>query len=343
VQQITLTPIDDFAALGSRWQALEAASDGGFFRSWVFLGCEVETRFAGARLLCVQRDGQDVALALLCRAQGRSWLNETGDRAADSVFIEHNGMLVRRGHADAVAPALRFALRQAGSLVLSGIDDATLRDAGAVGRLDLRQTRLAPNLDLSALKTPFLATLSANARAQIRRSIRLYGPELRLDRAATLEQAEAWFDELVFVHQAAWRRRGGPGAFAEPSIIRFHKTLIRRAWPLAQADLLRVSAGSQHIGTLYAFVAEGRVLSYQSGFSYEADARKKPGLVCHTLAIEAYAKRGLRIYDLLAGADRYKKTLAQQGENLHWAAIHRPLSARGLAASAKALLSQFIS
>ncbi len=331
---ISLSAIDDFAALGRRWQALEAESDGGFFRSWVFLGCQAETRFAGARLLCAASDGQDVALALIGRGQRMNWLNETGDRIADSVFIEHNGLLVRRGHEAVIGCVLHAARKICAPLALSGIDAATLQAAKQIGWWVLQQTRFAPRVDIGALQKPYLDTLSANARSQIRRSMRLYGQDLRIDCAAGPEQALSWFDEMVALHQAAWQRRGKPGAFAADSIIAFHHALIGRAHPHGSAELLRITAGGKTLGILYTFISGNRVLLYQSGFAYDSDARLKPGLVCHSLAIETYATRGLHHYDFLGGVDRYKKTLAHAGENLHWAILYKPWSVRGLIAKA---------
>jgi CelD/BcsL family acetyltransferase involved in cellulose biosynthesis len=329
VLHLTLTPITDFAALGHRWQALEADARGGFFRSWVFLGCQAETRFAGALLLCATQGGEDVALALIRRVGGKSWLNETGDPVADSVFIEHNGLLVRDGHTNVIAPALRFARQKAAPLMLSGIDAGHLEAARSIGWCSLRQTRLAPYVDLTILHGPYLDTLSANARAQIRRSLRLYGGP-RLDRADTLDQANGWFAQMMALHQAAWQRRGKPGAFAEPAVVDFHTALIARAWPAQNVDLLRISAEGKTIGILYTFIKDGRVLLYQSGFAYADEPRLKPGLVCHSLAIQDYTRRGFARYDLLGGADRYKKTLAHDGEDLHWAILNRPWSVHGL-------------
>ena len=328
---ITLSAIDDFTALGRRWLALEGAADGGFFRSWAFLGCQAETRFAGARLLRAARDGQDVALALIGQGGGRFWLNQTGDPVADSLFIEHNGLLVRRGASDVIVPVLRFARGQVAPLVLSGVDTATLQAARAAGWCALQQTRPAPFVEIGGLAKPYLDTLSANARAQIRRSKRLYGDDLRIEEAASCEQATAWFGEMVALHQESWRRRGRPGAFAEASIVDFHHALIGCAWPSGVA-LLRVSAGGATLGILYNFMSNGRVLAYQSGFAHAADSRLKPGLVCHSLAIEDCAARGEKVYDFLAGDDRYKKTLSPSAENLHWAILHKPWSMRGLIA-----------
>ena len=329
MHRISLTPAGDLTALSQRWQALESRADGGFFRSWTHLGCLAEERFAQARLLAVTQDGVDVALALLGAGRHRTWLNQTGDAGQDAVFIEHNGLLVALGAGVDLAAAFRAA-RGRGRLALSGVDDGTLDAARQAGALQVEQSRWAPAVRLDTLGRPYLETLSANARAQVRRSMRLYGPDVVLVRAGTLEQAHGFFTEMVDVHQDAWRRRRQAGAFAEEAMRRFHAALIARAWPKGEADLLRVTAGGRHVGTLYTLIRDGVVASYQSGFSAVADARLKPGLVSHTLAIEHYVARGARVYDLLGGAERYKLTLAQGGQMLHWATLHGTWSGEAL-------------
>jgi CelD/BcsL family acetyltransferase involved in cellulose biosynthesis len=331
---VRIEPPGDWDALGARWQALEAACAPSFFLGWTFLGCDVAKRFGGALLLSVTQDGQDVALGLLGTRGGQALLHETGDPARDAVFIEHNGLLVRPGHEACVAPALRDVLRRFPALRLSGIGEATLAAARAAGSVDVHMSRFAPAVDLSALAgRPYLDTLSANARAQIRRAMRLSAAPPSLARAAGADQALAWFDGLVALHQARWTARGRPGAFADPALTDFHRALIARAVPAGKADVLRIAAGGEVVGYLYCFVAGRRVLSYQSGFAYSANPHAKPGLVCHTLAIAHYAGAGMNCYDLLGGADRYKLTLAQGGESLHWATLYRPWSLRAAQAS----------
>ncbi len=335
---IAIEKCADFAAIGSRWRALEADADGGFFRSWTYLGCLGAERFEGASLLAV-RDGagMDVALAMLGRRGQALFLNETGDPVRDSVFIEHNGLLFRRGTENRAAAAYRRAAQAGASVVLSGIGDGELQSARQAGWVTLKQSRFAPAVDLARLRQPFIETLSANARAQIRRAQRLYGDGLTVTRAAGVGQALEFFERLMAMHTATWRLRGKPGAFASADIVRFHQALIARAVPYGQADLLRIGTSERAIGYLYNFIDRpdggGRVLSYQSGFPYSRDAREKPGLVSHALAIGMYGAEGRHLYDMLGGADRYKTTLAQGGSTLHWAVLRRRTSLRGIAES----------
>ncbi len=331
--RIKLEPVGGLDMLGTRWRALEAQADGGFFRSWTFLGCLAEERFAGAHLLSVTQDGCDVALGLLGKAAGKFWLNQTGMPALDAPFIEHNGLLVRRGATDPTEAALAQIARTS-PIRLAGVGDAVRDAASGAGWLLVEQTRWAPSVQLEP--RPYLDTLSPGTRAQIKRSQRAYGPDLVLAPARSLDQALGWFAELCALHQASWTARGQPGAFATVEMRRFHQTLIARGWAEGQVDVLRVSAGDRVVGLLYVFVRDGDVLSYQSGFSYDPSRpREKPGLVSHALAIAHYAASGAHRYDLLAGADRYKLALARGGENLHWATLYRPWSGSGLAARAR--------
>jgi len=309
--EVSLEPVADVASLAARWRALEAEADGGFFRGWCFVSHQA-ARFSDPHLLAITRGGQDLGLAVLNRSGGRFYLNETGDAALDAIFVEHNGVLLRPGAEAYLAQALALASARA-PLVLSGVD-ATHREAALLAGLTLRRdAQPDPALRLQALSGPYLESLSANARAQIRRAMRLCGPGLALTRAEDIDTARRWFAEMVALHERAWRARGKPGAFPGPAITGFHDRLLRDAVPRGEADLLRIAAGTETIGYLYNFRHGGRVYCYQSGFPGFTDARMKPGLVSHTLAVEHYRAMGLQVYDLLAGPARYKATLVPAG------------------------------
>ncbi len=351
---ITLSKPSDLAGVADRWQSLEVRAELSFFQSWAWVGCLAEERFFDPVLLAAEEDGRTVALALFNRRRRRFalealHLGESGAGALDSVFVEHNGPLVERGRA-ALLPALLHAAMHAPitpvagaparparrRLVLSGVDETQLRAVRTAladrvgqggGQVCLAQARPAPFVDLAGLRrsgTLFLQSLSANTRYQLRRSARDYamsGP-LAIQRPATLEEAWAFLDGLAALHQATWQRRGLPGMFAAPAFLRFHRTLLARILPRGEVDLLRVTAGSRVIGYLYNFRFRGRVLAYQSGFDYAgAGPHEKPGMTCHQMAIEAGIAEGMDCYDFLAGADRYKRSLASGSVPLHWLEI----------------------
>ncbi len=342
---LSLTPVADPERLAARWEALEARAAGSFFQSWIWTFCLAAERFPAALLLSAQIAGQDVALALFNRRGAwpgpeTLWLGESGNAMLDAPFIEHNGpLLARDAPADLLARCLRMALRAANPpllgrrLVLNGVDDAVLAAARQAGSVALRQSRPAPWVDFAALPPGgYLASLSGNTRHQLRRARKLHaatGP-LTLHRAASIAEAHACLDALAVLHQRSWTGRGKPGAFANPAFTRFHRTLIARGWASDAIDLLRIGVGERVIGYLYNFRYRNRALAYQSGFDYAGlTAQHKPGLLCHLLAIEQYHAAGLTGYDFLAGGDRYKMSLANANQTLHWLHAAAPTSPAG--------------
>ena len=83
------------------------------------------------------------------------------------------------------------------------------------------------------------------------------------------------------------------------------------------------------------------MLSYQSGFAYpEAAGPRKPGLTTHWLAIEMYRAEGMRLYDFLAGEDRYKTSLSNAEIALHWLDLSPRWSARGVFTRVRGVLGR---
>lgn len=336
----------DLVSLGPRWRALEAEADGSFFQGWTWLGCLATERFPDPVLLEARCDGRTVGLALFNRTRARLgraalWLGESGDPALDAVFVEHNGLLLARGHEALAGACLRAAHRapldgskEPRRVMLSGLGPAQALAAGeAGGAIRLRQASPAPFAELQR-PGAYLDGLSRNARHQLRRSARNYealGP-LAVERAGTEAEALAFLDALISLHQAAWTARGRPGAFATESVRRFHRVLIGRGVAGGEVDLLRIRAGDAAVGYLLNFRHRGRVLAYQSGFDYAgAGPHQKPGLTCHHQAIEWYRAAGAATYDFLAGPDRYKATLAGAAQELRWIELLPRWSLRGMA------------
>jgi CelD/BcsL family acetyltransferase involved in cellulose biosynthesis len=351
--RITLSEAVNFADLEPRWRDLETRALGSFFQGWSWTGCLARERFPDPILAEATEDGRTIALALFNRVRRRFrrstlHLGETGVESIDNLAIEHNGVLVEAGRDPAVASSCLAAvvkgqLGWAGAVVVSGIDVRGLAALRAVApRVHVTISRQAPFLNLRPFWRPpgpplsgeqhtFLDGRSANTRQQIRRSDRAYAAEgpLGLRRAETVCEAIGFLEEMEVLHQASWTARGLPGSFADPFFGRFHRALIERAMPRDEVDLLRVTAGDALIGVLYNFRYRGRSLAYQSGFNYAAAGRhQKPGMTCHHHAIQFAAACGLEFYDFLAGADRYKRSLADQEEALFWVEAGNFLSPR---------------
>ena len=163
----------------------------------------------------------------------------------------------------------------------------------------------------------YLATAQRQHAAETAPSVRLYAEQgvLELQRAASVGQALAFFDEMGRLHQETWTTRGEPGAYAYPFFVRFHRALIAQCLAEGLVEVVRVSCAALPIGYVYNFRYRGHVLFYLSGFRYDPDPRLRPGLVTHLMCIEQHVREGAAVYDFMEGEARYKASLGQAGRN----------------------------
>ncbi len=322
---VRVSKVTDFAALGARWRDLEQRAQASFFQTWSWTGCLAAERFTDPVLVEATDAGRTVALALFNRRRGNLYLGESGDPALDCPYIEHNGVLAEFGRSEELTHDCLAAVAQSSVLVLSGIDEPTLRVIRRLaGQIWIAKRDDLPFLDLTAIRqsgSGYLATRSANTRHQIRQSDRFYaslGP-LTIRRPATLAEAHATLDTLAVLHQATWTARGKPGSFAQPFFARFHHALIDIAFPRDEIDLLTLAAGETTVGVLYNLRDGTGIRAYQSGFDYRAAGQRgKPGLACHHAAIQRALAQPVAVYDFLAGDARYKRSLASRSTPQYW-------------------------
>ena len=326
-----------------RWKSAEGPSS--FFLAEPWMSTWLDLMADDARSVRVTGgDDEPVAEGFFCRSRERRLgglvrarrlnLNTTGDPERDTIFLEHNGLRGPAGADPRALVAVIDALEDDPSwdeCLLHALTDP-LADAVCARWPRHRIIWEAPSyaLDLDGVRRTggdYLATLSKNTRQQLRRSLRLYEErgELRLEAARDAEQALEFLGDLEQLHEKAWRDRGlESGAFGSPWFRRFHEAMIRDHHAGGGIELLRVTAGDGVIGLLYNFVHDGHVHAYQSGFTTEEDNRLKPGLVCHYLAILRHLESGARLYDLLAGDQRYKASLAEPGPRMRSVLLWRP-------------------
>lgn len=349
--RVMLRPIVAAEAVRDLWLDLERRSDCSFFQSWAWIGCWLSQLPEGLNpnALIVSHGSNVVGLGVLVANRQRRhglissnafYLNETGNTAVDPLGLEYNGLLIDRQF---VEPVVRgcfkwFTEKQHSweELNVGGMEATAAKAYGKIAEaLGLaavtRKESRCDYVDLDEVRQDsgdYLGKLSRNTRRQVRRALRLYdhhGP-LSLEAARTGEEALGILDELKELHQAYWSWRGHPGAFANDFFARFHLDLIANHFDAGEIQLLRISAGTKSIGCLYNFVKDGWVYAYQSGFSYDADPRLKPGLVSHYLAIEHNLEQGARIYDFMAGDGQHKRSLGTNAGGLTWLVLQRRLA-----------------
>jgi CelD/BcsL family acetyltransferase involved in cellulose biosynthesis len=329
-------------AFPSWWSSLHDATPGAsiylsleWMRTWV----EVYGAEFGGSWIRWEEGGEVVGGMLLLTRTMRKWLvplrsiffNATGEASERTPLAEFNAVLCRPGHEAAVARDLAqlLASERWDRLIASGYEEGGMMDAlvraipAAFVRADPRP---APYTLLAEVAAGGLdACISSNTRQQVRRARKSYEKErgpIAFEVAGSTEQAIDWLGSLARLHAERWVARGHPGSFASRATV-FHEMLIRRLWPRGCIDLIRVRAGDAEVGYLYNFRARGKVYAFQSGLAFVEDARLKPGLLAHALAIEHYARAGLEEYDFLAGEARYKRSFGKSQRTLHWNIVYR--------------------
>jgi CelD/BcsL family acetyltransferase involved in cellulose biosynthesis len=354
--RFSLTEIADIGDLEAQWRDLETRADASFFQSWSWIGTWLAGMPGGLTPLVARctAAGDTVALGIIVSSRRRRrllWrprrllLNETGDTASDSLFIEHNGFLTERGR-DAAGFALRSLAQMrpfADEIVLGGVGDAALAIDLPAGWRVADKSLPAFALDLTSPGMADLGGFGRNTRRQIRGARLDYGAlgTIEVEAARHVPEALDFLDELKRLHQRYWRGRGRPGAFASAAFEDFHRRLVTSCHERGETELLRIRAGSRTVGLLYNFIHRGRVYAYQSGFDYTLVPRGRPGILCHFLAIERHGRGGALVYDFLAGDNRLKRSLSSTTTQLHWLTWQRATPAarfeHWLASTAKRL------
>ena len=330
----------------SEWLDLQARSDASYFQSWGWIGTWLTQVASDLRPMVVRVRLEDrlIGLGLLVERGIRRrrvfhsnslFLNEYPFDGRNMV-IEYNGLLAERGFEDDVWRAVVDYLLQGGRAYdefhFGAIPDAAARslEKAAVGKLkfSINEESVAWQADLRGLEAGidgYLATLSSNARSQIRRALRLYEQQapLHVHEAQDVRQALACFDRLKVLHEALWQARGKRGAFANPRWEKFHRALTQTRFDKGEVQLLEVAHAGEELGYIYSHLWRKRVYMQQTGFSVPTDNRMKPGYVAHTLAIQHNLDKGMQLYDFMHGDARYKRSLSNRSQRLCWVVLQR--------------------
>jgi hypothetical protein len=266
------------------------------------------------------------------------YLNTSGE-GADSVMVEHNSLLVRRGFEDLAWQELGATLRNRAwdELVLAGGGREVTEQFERLypNWRQLTCERDSPFVSLELVRNHpvgILGLVSTNTRGQLRRAARVLGDSvsLKFGEAITSTEREIAWSELERLHTALWKSRGQRGAFSQTKWRKFHEHL-RTAYPKS-TRLFTLRAADKTLAVSYLLQCDGHIAFYQSGVQHQTtDNRQKPGLLLHAMVVDKLAAEGHDEYDFLAsdvGEGRYKRSLSTNDRTLYWCTVFRPTSRR---------------
>lgn len=325
---VTLVRNPDRGELEKDWRALEARADGGFFLSWTWIGAWLDVLSGEPLLARVHANGELAGLGLFMEKRARRLglfaarqliLHASGDADLDRIEMEYNGVLTEPGREEEILLAVLAELGRGPweEWLLPGVTESFL-PALRRSRLACHVSRRSPSYSVALGDDDLFAHLSANARGQLRRALRLAqsAGALTLEPARSVQQGFEFLDHMKELDR--WAPLGRQGAFASAARDRFHRGLIRRGLAAGTVELLEARAGNTLIGFLYQFLHRGRVMAYQAAYPRPADNRHRPGLVMHYLAMERARRAGFKLYDFLAGDARYKRSFGSPDSTLVW-------------------------
>ncbi|WP_320672284.1 GNAT family N-acetyltransferase [Patulibacter defluvii] len=343
--RVRLIPPARFAEAEPLWRALEAelplvpvARGWAWASAWVAAyGDLLPTSVA----VVSGPDGSVWGIALLPRGRRRFgpvtirslWIGTANLPVGSEVCAEFTGPLARPGREREVVAAIVAAARrwrgwdELRAEGLAAEDAERLRATWPAGRVRVREEP-SPFCDLGALapEEDVAAALgSGSARRRARTSLRAMAQRgvVESEWATDPARAAELLEELITLHQARWTADGEPGVFAAPRFAAFHRELAPRLVAEGRATLFRATVDGRTIGCLYHFLDGERVLFYQSGLAGFDDNRLRPGIVTHLLSMEAARERGLRLYDFLAGDQRYKRDLSSDAATISGLTLRR--------------------
>ncbi len=253
----------------------------------------------------------------------------TGEDEADEIGSEYVGGLVARGREDAVAEAAARAI--VGGLLgewdelsmtsMSGDDPLVPKLAAALQRRGVAAPvsagRDAPYIPLPSTWEEYTRALGLSRRYVVTRSLRELetwsGGEWELRRARTAHELEEGLTALRTLHAERWSAKGHSGVFVSGRFNRFHETVMPRLLAGEDGASLELSwslVRGRAIAAAYSIAYCGKLHFYQSGRRLDVPKALRPGIALHALAIRAAIESGLREYDFLGGASRYKRELS---------------------------------
>lgn len=360
-----LIAVDRCPELAADWMRLEAQAEGSPFTCWAWVSTWLALLPDTCRPWVFRASDATgtFALGLLLEAPERGigrlfgshslLLQETGQAELDEITIEYAGLLVRKG-AQAAGYAALFGALDAGGGPNAGwrrlrISAAAHADAVAAAlpptmEAGCVESRPSYFVDLDQLRgtgRSYYASLPGKIRGSVNQARRAYGAvgELNAQTATDARTALAWLDELAALHTRYWNGKGLPGSFASGFFTRFHRALVGAGTATGFTRITRVSAGPLLVGYIYSLLWRNRLYYYNSGLNYGAVPRHdRPGLACLHAVVEQALADGLEQFDFLAGAQDYKRRLANDARQLHWIDIRR----RGLRPAGERLLARLL-
>jgi CelD/BcsL family acetyltransferase involved in cellulose biosynthesis len=297
----------------------------------------------GLRIVAIRQSGQLVGILPLyqdrCgvppfRARRLRFVS-TGAAEFEETGADYLDLLYAPGAAPGCLRAVRTALHKSSALHWDQLELAELSGESPLlslvatgglplGRVDEYGT--CYRSDLTGGFERYLGRLSAGARAEARQLARkAAGAGLTFEVAATPEQADAYFSQMVDLHKRRWQAVHRRGSFA-PRHAEFHRSLVAALVSRGAVVLARLSQDNRPFAVTYGHRFGSTYHDIQRGVNLAARAVRSPGTAVLMLLMAHLAERGVTCYDHLTGRSLFKEKYSTDRHNLVRIRATRPTS-----------------
>ena len=321
----------EFDSLQQDWCRLAALSKTpSIFQSWNWnrLWWKHYQHLGELQLLIVKINGKVECIAPLYKSHSRflavqrvcaiRFLGTGGDTSPDDVDVLYNPAF---GHT--ALDAICHALFEQTDIGLFQFMDMPTTSCFLYRFLTLAEQALLPAAQLyqherRVMLLPdsmdeYLSQLSRNTRKRTKQRLRTLDSagNVQFHPCTTDQEVNDTLDDLIRLHHA---RRGGrdkSDSFQSDSYTQFHLELMQALLPLGELRLMRMQIDNTTIGVEYAFLTDGILSFFQTGFDPDHDWLS-PGHVMMLKQIEHAIDSGANEIDLLKGNYAYKHSYAKQ-------------------------------
>lgn len=316
--------------LEKKWLALEHRADASVFIAWFWIKQWLAQKdLSTNNCLCieVQHAEQTVGLALFgIKTKRIFWglsfnqyhLHKSGNTKEDQTWIEHNRFLLDKNYEQQSTTEICQQLAKINTIDDIKIGLSSPRFANSLNFQGFKlRTELSSQgylIDLKACTSldDYLASLSKNTRASIKRSIKLLNQQspLQLTLAKSANEKNQTLKNIAALHRIKWRTTVYGSGFDNPCFYQFHQGLITDQNSAQNCRLYTLSQDNEALGYVYLLTQGDKWSFYLSALHFNPDNRIKVGLVIHSLIVEQAINLGIKTYDFLAGDAQYKKSLS---------------------------------
>ena len=338
---------DDIDRLRTDWQRLSAAdTSASVFTSWAWQSAwwrQYGRSPAASRQPCIlvatlASSGEVVGILPAYSEQAKimrflplrklGLIGTGGDTSPDYL-----NPLIQSGYEEAACEAFAAMITRMPWSVLAMHDlgpGSQFRDAmvAALGSAGIH-SRTGDAAEISWTELPgewslYLASLSSNRRYQIRKQRRDF--EARGDSRFYVWQdgdtLDSAIDALIRLHLKRWQSRADEHAFSSENYIEFHRSVIHELFGRGELRLYCLELGGELVAMLYCYRWKDGIYYFQGGFDPDYE-NLRVGNVVMGYAVEHAIEEKNRIFNMLKGDYRYKRSLAKNTDRTWYVTASR--------------------